>query len=118
MGFGPAARGAAEEMRTLALSFLVAVGTLMAMWIIGLSFFTGAGVIFPTIVAWVAGSVFAWERRPRHLWLHVAAVGILVAALMNLYGFAILRLFPPPYGAPGGPNMPMPMQRPPLPPPR
>jgi len=104
-------------MKTLALSFLVAVGTLIVMWwIVGLSFFTGAGVIFPTIVAWVAGSVFALERRSRYLWLHVAAVGILVAALMNLYGFAMLSMFPPPSGARGGPNMPMPSQ--PLPAPR
>lgn len=105
-------------MKTLALSFLVAAGTLVVMWIVGLSFFTGGGVIFPTIVAWAAGSVFAWERRPRFLWLHVAVVGIFVAALVNFYGLAILRMFPPPYGAPGGRNIPMPAQPLPLPPPK
>lgn len=94
-------------MKTLGLSFLVALGTLIAMAAVGLVFFTGGGIIFPSIVAWVAASVFAFERRPRHLWLHVAAIGLMVAALLNLYFFAIPRLFPPPPGFMhgGGPNV-------------
>ena len=93
-------------MKTLGLSFLVALGTLIAMAIVGFVFFTGGGIIFPSIVAWVADSVFAFERRPRHVWLHVAAIGVMVAALLNLYFFATPRLFPPPpgYMPGGGPN--------------
>lgn len=102
-------------MTTLALSLLIATGTLAAMWLVALSFFTGAGIIFPTVVAWIAGSVFAFERRPRHLWLHVAAIGLFVAILVSAYGPAMRRMFPPPAGVHGGPNMPMPAQ--PLPPP-
>jgi hypothetical protein len=101
-------------VKTLGLSFLVALGTLIAMALGGLAFFTGGGVIFPLIVAWVAGSLFALDRRPRHLWLHVAALGVLVATLFNLYVFALPRLFPPPPGVRGGPNV-MPL---PLPPPK
>ena len=97
-------------MKTLGLSFLVAVGTLIAMAIVGLGFFTGAGIIFPSLVAWVTGSLFALARRPRYLWLQVAALGILVAALINLYFLAMPRLFPPPGGhyLQGGPNGPSP----------
>jgi hypothetical protein len=93
-------------MKTLGLSFLVALGTLIAMAVVGLGFFTGGGIIFPSIVAWVAASVFAWERRPRHVWLHVAAIGVMVAALLSLF-FAIPKLFPPPpgYMRGGGPNV-------------
>ena len=92
-------------MKTLGLSFLIALGTLIAMAVVGLVFFTGGGIIFPSIVAWVAASVFALERRPRHAWLHVAAIGVMVAALLNLYFFSIPRLFPPPPGyMPGGPS--------------
>jgi len=94
------------DVKTLALSVLVALGTLTAMEVVGLAFFTGGGIIFPTIVAWVAASLFAFERRPRHLWLQVAAIGVLVAALLNLYFFALPRLFPPPPGyLQGGPNV-------------
>lgn len=102
-------------MRTLGLSFLVAVGTLIAMAIAGFGFFvSGGGLIYPSIVAWVAGSLFALERRPRHYWLHVAAIGVFVAGLMNFYGFAMFRMFQPPPGAiRGGPNMPMPAGPPP-----
>ena len=105
-------------MKTLALSFLVALGTLIAMATVGLVFFTGGGLIFPSIVAWVAASVFAYERRPRHVWLHVAAIGVMVAALLNLYFLAIPTLFPPPAGymPGGGPNVyPPPHQLPPQP---
>jgi hypothetical protein len=99
---------------TLGLSFLVAAATLVAMAIVGFGFFaSGGGIIFPSIVAWVSGSLFALSRRPRHLWLQVAALGVLVAALINLYFFAMPRLFPAPPGAlRGGPN-----QVRPLPPP-
>jgi hypothetical protein len=94
------------ELKTLGLSFLVAVGTMVAMYVTALAWFTGGGIIFPTIVAWVAGSLFALERRPRHLWLHVAALGILVGTLINLYPVVVQRVFPPPPGAlPGGPTM-------------
>ena len=94
-------------MKTLALSFLVALGTLIAMAVVGFVFFTGGGIIFPSIVAWAAASVFAYERRPRHVWLHVAAIGVMLAALLNLYFLAIPRLFPPPAGymPGGGPNV-------------
>jgi hypothetical protein len=98
-------------MKTLGLSFLVAVGTLIAMAIVGLGFFTsGGGIIFPSVVAWVAGSLFALARRPRYLWLQVAALGVLVAALINLYFLALRpRLFPPAPGhMQGGPNAPPP----------
>ena len=96
-------------MKTLGLSLLVAVGTLIAMAIVGLGFFTGGGIIFPSIVAWVAGSLFALERRPRHLWLQVAAIGVLVAAVISLYFVALPRLFPPPPGyMQGGPTAPPP----------
>ena len=92
-------------MKTLGLSFLVALGTLLAMAVVGFVFFTGGGMIFPAIVAWVAASVFALERRPRHAWLHVAAIGVMVGALLNLYFVAIPRLFPPEPGRMfGGPN--------------
>jgi hypothetical protein len=107
------------DVKTLALSVLVALGTLIAMAVVGLVFFTGGGIIFPTIVAWVAASLFAFERRPRHLWLQVAAIGVLVAALLNLYFFALPRLFPPPPGyMQGGPNvvLPPPGYVPPTPP--
>jgi NO-binding membrane sensor protein with MHYT domain len=105
-------------MKTLALSFVVALGTLIAMAVVGFVFFTGGGVIFPAIVAWVAASVFALERRPRHAWLHVAAIGVLVAALLNLYFFAMPRLFPPPpgYMPGGGPNVYPPTEQSPPPP--
>ena len=94
------------DVKTLALSALVAVGTLIAMAVAGSVFFASGGIIFPSIVAWVAGSVFAFERRPRHLWLHVAAIGVLVGALLNLYFFALPRLFPQPSGyMQGGPNV-------------
>jgi hypothetical protein len=96
-------------MKTLALSLLVALGTLLAMMVVGLVFFTGAGIIFPTIVAWVSGSLFALSRRPRHLWLQVALLGVLVAASINLYFFAMPRLYPPPSGyLQGGPTLPRP----------
>ena len=94
-------------MKTLALSGLVALGTLIAMAVVGFAFFTGGGIIFPSVVAWVAASLFAFERRPRHLWLHVAAIGVMVAALLNLYFFALPRLLPPPPGyMQGGPTVP------------
>jgi len=105
-------------MKTLGLSFLVALGTLIAMAVVGFGFFvSGGGIIFPSIVAWVAGSLFALGRRPRHLWLQVASIGVLVAALINLYFFAYPRLFPPPPGSlRGGPNvMPPPEYIPPPP---
>jgi hypothetical protein len=103
-------------MKTLGLSFLVALGTLVAMGVAGLAFFTGAGIIFPTIVAWAAGSLFAMGRQPRYLWLQVAALGVLVAGTMNLYFLALPRLFPPPAGyMRGGPNMPPPVMLPPAP---
>jgi hypothetical protein len=93
-------------MKTLSLSFLVAVATLIAMAVAGFRFFaSGGGMIFPAIVAWVAGSLFALGRRPRYLWLQVASIGVMVAALINLYFFALPRIFPPPPGVRGGPNM-------------
>jgi hypothetical protein len=92
-------------MKTLALSFLVAIGTLVAMAIVGFGFFVSAGIIFPAIVAWAAGSLFALSRRPRHLWLSVALLGVLIAALINVYFVALPRLFPSPPGyLRGGPN--------------
>jgi hypothetical protein len=93
-------------VETLALSFLVAVGTLIAMAVVGTGFFTsGGGIIFPTIVAWVSGSLFALSRRPRHLWLQVALLGVLVAASINFYVWVLPRLYPPPPGyMQGGPN--------------
>jgi hypothetical protein len=93
-------------MKTLGFSVLVAVGTLIAMATVAFGFFTsGAGMIFPAIVAWVTGSLFALARRPRHLWLHVAAIGLVVAATINLYGSTWSRLFAPPPGLmQGGPN--------------
>jgi len=107
-------------MKTLGLSFLVAVGTLFAMTVVAFGFFaSGRGLIFPAIVAWVAGSLFALGRRPRHLWLQVASIGVLVAALINLYFVVLPRLSPPPPGyLQGGPNGPLPpeMARP-MPPP-
>ena len=94
------------ELKTLGLSFLVALGTMMAMYVVSLAWFTGGGIIFPTIVAWVAGALFAFERRPRHLWLHVAVLGILVGMVINLYPVVLQRLFPPPPGyLRGGPNV-------------
>lgn len=104
-------------MKTFALSCVIATGTFAAMWIVGLIFFTGGAIIFPITVAWMAASVFAMERRPRHLWLHVAGLGLLIATLFNLYTFALPRFYSPPPGAlRGGPNMPMPMEAIPLPP--
>jgi hypothetical protein len=104
-------------VKTLGLSFLVALGTLIAMAVVGFAFFVSGGIIFPSIVAWVVASLFAFERRPRHLWLQVAVIGLLVAALLNLYFFALPRLFPPPPGyTPGGPNVYPPTKQ--LPPPQ
>jgi len=105
-------------LKTLALSALVAIATLVVMFVTSLAWFTGAGIIFPTIVAWVSGALFAVERRPRHLWLHVAALGILVGAVINLYPFVMQRMFPPPPGAiRGGPNVYPPPGMIPIPPP-
>jgi hypothetical protein len=93
-------------MKTLGLSFLVALGTLAAMAIAGLAFFTGGGIIFPSIVAWAAGSLFAVGRQPRYPWAYVAAVGVLVATTINVYVFALPRLLPfPPGSMQGGPNV-------------
>jgi hypothetical protein len=104
-------------MKTLALSILIAMGTLMAMAVVALGFFTGGGLIFPAIVAWTTGSLFALSRRPRYLWLQVAAIGLVVAAVINLYGSSWFRLFPPPPGSMrGGPNMPPPPGLTPVPP--
>ena len=98
-------------MKTFALSCLVAIGTLVVMWFTSLSFFaSGGGIIAITIMAWIAGSVFAFEHRPRHLWLHVALLAIVVTGVINVYFMALPRLFAPPPGAiRGGSNMPMPM---------
>ena len=105
-------------MITFGLSSLVAVGTFVVMFMTSLAWFTGAGIIFPTIVAWVSGAMFAYERRPRHLWLHVAALGILVGTLLTWYPHVMWRVFPPPAGgyAPGGPNMNPPPGMTPIPP--
>lgn len=106
------------ELKTLSLSFLVAVGTMVASYVTALGWFTGGGIIFPAIVAWVAGSLFAFERRPRHLWLHVALLGILVGTVINLYPFVLQRVFPPPPGSlRGGPTMIPPPGLTPVPPP-
>jgi hypothetical protein len=106
-------------MQTFGLSSVIAVGTLVVMYLTSLAWFTGAGIIFPTIVAWVAGALFAAERRPRHLWLHVAAIGIVVGSLINFYPYVVRRMSPPPPGyAPGGPNMNPPGLTPLPPPPR
>jgi hypothetical protein len=43
------------ELKTFGLSSLVAFGTLVMMFVTSLAWFTGAGIIFPTIVAWSAG---------------------------------------------------------------
>jgi len=103
------------QMLTFALSCLVAAGTFAVMWVVGLVFFTGGGIVFPITVAWAAGSVFAFERQARHLWLHVAGIGLVIATLFNLYVFMLPRLYPAPPGIHGGPNMPMPAQPPPPP---
>jgi len=97
-------------VKTLALSVLVAVATLVGMAIVALGFFTsGGGLIFPAIVAWATGSLFALARRPRYLWLQVAAIGMVVAAVINLYASSWSRLFPRPPGyMQGGPNSPPP----------
>ena len=101
-----------RAVKTLGLSVLVALGTLLAMAVAGFAFFVSGGIVFPAIVAWVAGSLFASTRRPRHLWLHVAAIGVLVSALINAYFFVLPRLFPPPPGyMQGGPTVPPPLGR-------
>jgi hypothetical protein len=103
-------------MKTLGLSSLVALATLIAMAVVAFGFFaSGGGLVFPAIVAWSVGSLFAMSRQPRYLWLHVAAIGMLVAALINLYGAAWPRLFSPPSGLymQGGPNGPPPHIHPP-----
>ena len=96
-------------MKTLGLSFLVALATLLTTALVGPAFFTGGGILFPAIVAWVSGSLFALSRRPRHLWLQVALLGVLVVAAINLYFIALPRMFSPPPGSmQGGPNVPRP----------
>ena len=106
------------ELKTLGLSCLVAIGTLVAMYMTALAWFTGGGIIFPSIVAWVASSLFAFERRPRHLWLHVTALGILVGTVINAYPFVMQRMFPPPPGyLRGGPTTNRPPELTPIPPP-
>ena len=108
------------DLKTLGLSFLVAIGTLIVMALTGPVLFASGAIIFPSIVAWVAGSVFVFARRPRHLWLQVAAIGVLVATVLDLY-FSVLRprLFPPPPGyMQGGPNVLPPPGYVPPPPPR
>ena len=62
-------------VKTLALSILVALATLVAMALVAFGFFTGGGLIFPAIVAWTTGSLFALARQPRYLWLQVAVIG-------------------------------------------
>ena len=98
---------------------MVALGTLLTMAVVGTAFFTGGGIHFPLIVTWAAASLFAFTRRPRHLWLQVAVIGVLLVALLNLYFVVLPRLFPP---SPGfmqrGPNvLPPPGSGPPAPPP-
>ena len=95
------------RVKTLGLSVLVAVGTLIAIAVVGLAFFaSGGGILFPAIVAWVTASLFALTRRPRHLWLQVGAIGIFVAGLLNFYFMVLPRMFPAPPGySPGGPNV-------------
>jgi hypothetical protein len=103
-------------VKTFALSCLIAIGILVILRVTGLVFFTGGGIIFPIIIAWVAASIFAFERRPRHLWLHVAGIGILIATLFNLYIMWLPRLYHPPPAVQGGVNMPQPMPAQPMPP--
>jgi len=88
------------------------------MAVVGFGFFVSGGIHFPLIVAWVSGSLFALSRRPRHLWLQVALLGVLVVAAINLYFVALPRLFPPSPGyMRGGPNvLPPPDYVPPPPP--
>ena len=88
----------------LALAFLVAAGTFLALRFVSPMLFTGGGVIYPLIVAWAAGSLFAFARQPRHLWFHVAALGVLVALMLNVYIAELRKMFPPNPGVYGGPN--------------
>jgi hypothetical protein len=53
-------------VKILILSCAIAVGTLIAMAFGGFRFFTsGGGLVFPVIVAWGTGALFAFERKPR-----------------------------------------------------
>ena len=62
-------------VKTLALSILVAVATLIAMAIASLEFFTsGGGLIFPAIVAWARLTVCPGARRIRPEKAHVRIV--------------------------------------------
>lgn len=96
-----------SDIKTLVIAFALALATLVAFFVSSLWLFTGGGIIYPMFVAWAVSSLFAWSRQPRHLWFHVGVLGVMVAALINLYVAAIPRLYPPPPGTPpGGATMP------------
>jgi hypothetical protein len=66
---------------TLVLAFFVAVATFIGIGIASPATLVSMGLIYPMLVAWAAGSLFALSRQPRHGWFYVAALGVLVAAL-------------------------------------
>jgi len=103
-----------RDLMTLALGGLVAMATFVVLSIASPMATASLGAMFPMFVAWAAGSTFALSRQPRHGWVHVAALGLLVAVFVSGY-FGVLRiLYPMPQGfSPGGPNMPPPGMMPP-----
>lgn len=104
-----------RELVTLVAACLIALGTLVTMYVSSFVLFTGMGVIYPMLVAWAAGSTFAIARQPRMGWLHVALVGIFVSLTLNL-GFESMRAFYGSSGPPGGPNTNPPAGLTPIPP--
>ena len=102
---------------TLLLASMIALATFAAMAVVQLGLFTGMGIIYPMFVAWASASVFALSRQPRHAWLHVAILGLVVASVLTLYMAGLRALYPPAFGLPpGGPNMNPPPGLTPIPP--
>lgn len=107
----------ARDVVTLALASIIALATFAVIGVVQMRLFTGMGIIFPMFVAWASASVFALSRQPRHGWLHVAILGVVVASVLTLYMTGLRFLYPPAFGLPpGGPNMNPPPGLTPIPP--
>jgi hypothetical protein len=94
-----------RDVVTLVLASVIALVTFAVIGVVQLGLFTGMGIIFPMFVAWASASVFALSRQPRHGWLHVAILGVVVASVLTIYMSGLRLLYPPAFGVPpGGPN--------------
>ena len=95
-----------RDVVTFLLASVIALVTFAAIGVVQFGLFTGMGILFPMFVAWASASVFALSRQPRHGWLHVAMLGVVVASVLTLYVAGLRFLYPPAFGLPpGGPNV-------------